>query len=823
MIKKSLLLLIVGIFSNGFLNAQTGQPSGANSKLDTITPVNCIIEYMVSYDSTMYIPDGDNCPGMPACYNTLVTYTSFPAGASITNASDILSVCMTIEHSFLGDLQFRLICPNGNSAITHIQPNGGGLFLGVPVDGADNCNPDPNLRGIGWNYCWSENPGYSYHGADTSSHYLSLNQVGSSCDSTNRINHTNYYSPMNSFSSLVGCPLNGTWSLEICDYWAIDDGWISGWSLEVSHLSTFATGGRLFYDINENCQQDAYEIGLANRMAVIEPAGISIITNSSGFWWVDSLPVGNYTMTVDTTNNWISTCQSAQSFSVLDSGITVAPCFGLKSTVQCSAPNVSIVAPILRPCFTNQNIYVRAMNEFDATNILYNPYVDVTIDTALTVTGSSIPFTMVGSNVYRFQLGNLYPNQHVDFTIQTTVSCYALLGQTACMEAKLYPVEACVYDSVQTPEYPEGVTPCTLPWDHSSLSVNGWCSNDTVYFSVTNTGDPINGDMDCYAPIRVYLDGVLIHLDSVLIAGGQSVVFAYPGNGQTWILQADQHPLHPGNSHPNAHVEACGDVSNWTPGLVNNLPLDDAEPFVDIFCGTITGSFDPNDKTGYPTGVGATHGVIQDQQIQYVIRFQNTGTDTAFTVVVRDTLDADMDIFSIIPGVSSHPYTFRVYGPRVMEWSFNHILLPDSNTNEPASHGFLSYTVDMLPGLPVGTKIHNTADIYFDYNTPVITNTTLHTINKIKLVLPIGIEEVANAKNEGVSVFPNPAVDQVMVIVNPELIGETYVLYDQTGKELFRGILTDKETKINLNKYQYGLYLLRIGNNHKVTLKVVKK
>lgn len=196
-----------------------------------VSPITSIQESSLSFDSTMYVPDGEYCPGMPACYNTYVTFNSFAPGAKITGADDILSICFTMEHSFLGDLQFRVVCPTGLSTITHAQPNGGGLFLGLPIDGSNSCDASPAQRGVGWNYCWSEYPSYSYHG--TAPNYLHQNQSGTSCDSSNRQNHTNYYKPMNSFSSLIGCDLNGTWSIEICDLWGVDDGWIFQWQLNL--------------------------------------------------------------------------------------------------------------------------------------------------------------------------------------------------------------------------------------------------------------------------------------------------------------------------------------------------------------------------------------------------------------------------------------------------------------------------------------------------------------------------------------------------------------------------------------------------------------
>ena len=353
------------------------------------------------------------------------------------------------------------------------------------------------------------------------------------------------------------------------------------------------------------------------------------------------------------------------------------------------------------------------------------------------VDGASLPYTDLGNNTFRFETGDIYPGQCVNFTLSTTVSCDAQNGQTLCMDATLYPAEDCIFDSIPSdPITNDGIGgtldglpgPCTLPWDKSSLQVDGWCQGDSVYFSVTNTGDFGDGDMECYSPVWLTVDGVVTDTDSLQIQGGETVIYSYPASGQTFFLNAEQHPLHPGNSHPNAHVELCGDSTNWTPGVVNQFPQDDADPDVDIYCGQVTAPVDPNDKTGYPLGQTEEYYIQPNQQLQYVIRFQNVGTDTAFTVVVRDTLDIDLNIFTVTPGVASHPYTFKMYGPRVLEWTFEDIQLPDSTTNSEGSNGFLTFHVDQVPDLAPGTVINNDADIYFDFELPITTNTTVHKI-----------------------------------------------------------------------------------------------
>jgi uncharacterized repeat protein (TIGR01451 family) len=500
---------------------------------------------------------------------------------------------------------------------------------------------------------------------------------------------------------------------------------IASTTVTVGQISSFSV--TTFNDIDQNCSQNA-EPGIEGILVSIQPGNYIATTNSSGFASFDSLPDGNYTATVDTTNlNWSVTCPISQNFTI-QNGTADCMSFGLTNNNPCTDPDVSIYAPFLRRCLPNQNVYVTACNQTTATGALNASYVDVELDPLMTVTASSLPYTAQGNNIYRFQTGNLNPGQCASFNITTTISCNAMLGQTLCMDANLYPVESCALDTEPTP-MATGVTPCNLPWDQSSLSVDGWCQGDSVYFTITNTGQLGGGDMECYSPVRVYVDGVLTYFDSIMIQGGTTVTYSYFGNGQTWILQADQHPLHPGNSHPNAHVEACGDVSNWTPDLVNNFPQDDADPVVDIYCGVVTGSYDPNDKTGFPLGIGQSHDILPNTDLQYVIRFQNTGTDTAFTVVIRDTLDTDLNIFTVTSGVSSHNYSFTMHGPRVLEWTFNNINLPDSSANEPESHGFVTFQVKQVPNLATGTEINNNVGIYFDLNDPIITNTTLHTIN----------------------------------------------------------------------------------------------
>ncbi len=142
---------------------------------------------------------------------------------------------------------------------------------------------------------------------------------------------------------------------------------------------------------------------------------------------------------------------------------------------------------------------------------------------------------------------------------------------------------------------------------------------------------------------------------------------------------------------------------------------------------TVVGSYDPNEKSSH-TGENQWGGAIteNDTIISYQILFQNTGNDTAFTVVVRDTLDENLDVESIRPGIASHDYILEFEGRNVLVFNFENIMLPDSNVNEPASHGYITFTIKRDKNLMPEVEIKNDVAIYFDYNDPIITNETVH-------------------------------------------------------------------------------------------------
>jgi hypothetical protein len=187
--------------------------------------------------------------------------------------------------------------------------------------------------------------------------------------------------------------------------------------------------------------------------------------------------------------------------------------------------------------------------------------------------------------------------------------------------------------------------------------------------------------------------------------------------------------------------------------------------------------------------------------------------------VIRDTLDVDLNIFTVTPGVASHAYEFRMYGPRVLEWTISNIVLTDSTTNLEESNGFVTFHVDQLPNLIPGTIINNDSDIYFDFELPVTTNETWHTIYNGFFAVA-GVNEL-DVEGTLFKVYPNPVNGQLTIEAG-KTSNERYVVYDQMGKKVLAGKLGFPVTTIDVASLIQGVYFIQIGENTSNTFKIVK-
>ena len=271
------------------------------------------------------------------------------------------------------------------------------------------------------------------------------------------------------------------------------------------------------------------------------------------------------------------------------------------------------------------------------------------------------------------------------------------------------------------------------------------------------------------------------------------------------------------NNNDDTMNEMTADFSGtFSTGFVNQFPLDDADYFIDIDCHQVIGSYDPNDKTGMTPSIGPDHNISAGTELEYMIRFQNTGNDTAFTVRIEDQLSEFFDASTIRPLSSSHNFEMSFSEGR-LEFLFPNILLVDSYKNEMLSHGFITFKVKLRDDLLPGTKISNSASIFFDSNAPVVTNTYDYNIP-----LPIS----TNFTSENVfSIYPNPTSDKVNIKLDWAVEGGTVYLYDLKGKLLKQNEFVGTSFIFPIEEINIGLYLIKIKdhNGNSSIHKIVKE
>jgi len=484
--------------------------------------------------------------------------------------------------------------------------------------------------------------------------------------------------------------------------------------LKLSQTEPYTVQGKVFGDLNVNCTFDSSDLALPGILVQAEPGPYYGLSDNQGNY-VLHLPVaGNFDISLLTRDSILnSSCSITYNLQLTGTPDTLNDVdFTLQASSFCTRLNVELGTWSLRRCFNN-TYSINYRN--DGTLPVVNAFVEIDFGHHyLQPQSSSIPWSSIAGNVYTFPIGDLDINQSGSFTVTTLLNCSAFLGSTICVTAHIYPDSVCIAPSIG--------------WDKSETKVTGGCVDDSlVCFQIKNRSSPPSGNMQGTAPWRLYINDTLMTQGTYQLAGQDSLIQCYPANGKTYRLEADQRLGHPGNSHPKAIVEACGSPANF--GFVNTVAQDDEDLFVETFCMEVTGSYDPNDKQVFPTGITANRYIKEDDELEYLIRFQNTGNDTAFKVVIRDTIQTDViDIATLTSGASSHNYTFNIYGHGIAEWTFDNILLPDSNVNEPGSNGFVKFKAKLLPNIAPGTIVTNSADIYFDFNAPVITNEVWNTV-----------------------------------------------------------------------------------------------
>ncbi len=308
---------------------------------------------------------------------------------------------------------------------------------------------------------------------------------------------------------------------------------------------------------------------------------------------------------------------------------------------------------------------------------------------------------------------------------------------------------------------PAGITDLSVNLTNSTPFRPGF--NTDLFLTAYNVGvEPATGT------ITLNLDPALQFVSATppAVPVGNTLSWAYAGFAALDRLDFTVRVLTPTSTPLGTALNISATV---TPNATDQNATDNSVTQTHV----VVGSYDPNDKqvsqAAYsPNDLGTGRPLV------YTIRFQNTGSYYASTVVVRDTLSPNLDPGTLQVLGASHPFTWSLRGPGILEFRFDNIYLPDSVNDEPGSHGFIQFAVGLRANLPLGALTENTGHIYFDFNTPIVTNTVTTAV--VSTSEPLAVIPL--------TVFPNPASDrvQVRVPVEGELEKTNWGVFDASGR-----------------------------------------
>lgn len=456
----------------------------------------------------------------------------------------------------------------------------------------------------------------------------------------------------------------------------------------------------------------------------------------------------------------------------------------LTPLVPCPELTVSLGMPsAFRGCLIHSDLSVAVQNT--GASLAEGVKLAIVLPPVLEVlTSTPLLSTQKGDTLY-FELGDLKPFETATARLTVKTKCDTfLLAQTLCVETFAALDNACPQTAIA----------------FSQIKLSAKCLNgDTVRFTLKNIGDAPTQGPHAYRIFRNEIAGDPVAFS---LANQQSMTVEVPADGATYRMEATKSD---NGTLTATALENCGGL---TPGLITAFWLEKGGLDYDFDCRQVVAAFDPNLKSAVPTGFGPDHRVATNRPFQYTIDFQNTGTDTAYRVLLRDVLPPKLDSRSFRPLAASHPYQWSIRGRDTLEVLFFPIALPDSNVNEPASHGFFVFEINQKPDLPVGTTFANKASIVFDFNPPIVTNTVRHSIGAL-------LVEVAETGDTPVlwQVLGNPARQTATFLAKTAIPGEKrWTLVDASGRMVRQARFEGQSFVFQRDGLPAGLYFFNIAD-----------
>ena len=563
--------------------------------------------------------------------------------------------------------------------------------------------------------------------------------------------------------------------------------------------------GRIFIDKNKNCKFDGGEIGFNN--VTIELTGRTnpnkirrARPDSLGNFSI-SIDTGSYVVTLKDYSNYFTACTDAVTFKDdIQYPLSAQTLFlGLQPTNLCSQMEVTVSTPALQRCQSN-NYKLHYCNI--SGNPAQNVYATVKLDSLLRFQTADRIYTNAGTRTYRFNIGFVAAGQCGDISFTAIPACNdsTVVGQALSVEAHIYPDSFCIVPN---------------NWSGATLAVEGQCATDSVRLLVRNIGKSSSTATGSSTNVVVIEDVVFLKAAPIIPAQGV-LKYTYPANGKTYRLEVAQEANNPGFSKaPTVSIEGCGRKSDGTfsVGYVKQFAEDDGDYVVDKDVRVLRNDVFGNELDASPTGYAGQHFINNNDDIEYLVRFRNTSSDTLYNVEVRDTLSDFIDPTTIELGASSHSFQMQMFEKKILKFYFNNVAIVPDAFNRDKSWGFLKFRVKLKLNIPNGTVINNRAEILFNDGSVIPTNKIFHTVGQNFVVTATLDQPTIDNNLVKINIAPNPFSEQAQFTLDTKentFGSNTFEVYDITGRLVRREFFEGNQFIFERQNLSDQMYVFRI-------------
>lgn len=554
--------------------------------------------------------------------------------------------------------------------------------------------------------------------------------------------------------------------------------------------------GKVIIDEDEQCDLDAGEPGLREWIVKAESETNTFFgtSDANGNYWI-TVDSGDYALSVFVKNDYWQSCIGTYNVSFGAQYDTLFRHFPMQKVVDCPLLEVDISTPVVQNC-SNMAYSVSYCNTGTVGEA--EPSVHVILDNDLAIVSSPLPYSVVDSLVI-FELDSIGLDTCGSFFFVAESDCDGQPNEAYFATAHIFPDSICIEP---------------MNWDNASVDVDGYCEPDSVRFIISNDG---TGDMNEVQRFIIIEDHVMSFEgpQEFQLQVQQSTTITKEADGTTYRIIAEQSPGHPGNSYPTVAVEGCTTGSTFSTGFTTELQEDENDPSISIDVQeAISSTTDYIFLRGYPKGYleNGENLIPANTPLEYHIYFENSGTDTIQRLVIRDTLPTSLELGTVVPGASSHPYEFEAYSNGVLKFTFDNLALSPADGGTASSIGFVKFKVSQKPNNPAGTEIPNSAAVFLGFDAPVQTVRYTHVVDGMN-TFDFFLTDVEEANVPGIKInsFPNPFTTSIMFEAEGRTFQEISVtVFNLSGQLVRREKVSGNQLQLSRGSLLAGLYTYRL-------------